>query len=104
MPKCLFKKGNQVSRGYKNGSWKGDKVKYSGLHKWVRENLGTADHCEKCGLKEVPKGITKYGKQRTRYFQWANISHKYKRDLTDYKQMCIPCHKLYDLPTNKIPI
>lgn len=75
--------------GENNPSWKGDKVGYYGLHCWVRKQLGKANHCEECGLDKIPDGMK-------RYFQWANKSHKYKRDLKDWKQMCIKCHKQYD--------
>jgi len=30
------------------------------------------------------------------YFQWANISSLYKRDLSDWKQLCIVCHRAFD--------
>jgi hypothetical protein len=32
--------------GVKNPQWKGDDVGYSGLHKWLRKNYGSADRCE----------------------------------------------------------
>lgn len=76
----------QGSRRY---NWKGEKVKYKTLHNWIRRHLGKANHCEDCGLDKIPKG-------RKTYFQWANISKKYKRDLKDFKQLCVKCHKIYD--------
>ena len=45
----------------KNFKWKGKKVKYFGLHKWVLENKGKAITCEMCGEKNN--------------IQWANKSH-----------------------------
>lgn len=27
---------------------------------------------------------------------WANRSHKYLRDLTDWTALCIPCHRKHD--------
>lgn len=27
---------------------------------------------------------------------WANKSHKYKRELTDWISLCVKCHKKYD--------
>ncbi len=27
-----------------------------------------------------------------RYFNWANISQEYKRDIKDWKQLCKKCH------------
>lgn len=69
--------------------WKGNGVGYSGLHSWIRRKLGKASHCEECGLSKVPKGMA-------RYFQWANVSGQYKRILTDWKQLCVKCHKAFD--------
>lgn len=75
--------------GKNNHNWKGYKVKYRTLHGWVQRNLGKANHCEHCGATKVPEG-------KKRWFQWANKSHKYLRDLTDWIQLCISCHKKYD--------
>ena len=75
--------------GEKNSAWKGGAVKYRALHMWVVKRLGKAKCCEICKLDKIPEG-------KKRYFQWANISKIYKRDLLDWKQLCIPCHKKYD--------
>lgn len=75
--------------GKANHKWKGDDVGYFALHDWVKGKLGKADHCENCGLDQIPKGMT-------RYFQWANISHEYKRDLADWMQLCCKCHWHFD--------
>lgn len=40
-------------------------------------------HCEDCG------------KQKGR-IEWANKSHKYKRDVKDWISLCKPCHGKYD--------
>lgn len=72
----------------KNGRWKGDKVGYDALHQWVRRHLGkpgACEHCEKTGLS---------GK----YIHWANKSHEYKRELSDWIRLCAKCHKAYDAP------
>ena len=29
-------------------------------------------------------------------YHWANISGEYKRDLTDYKRLCVSCHRYFD--------
>lgn len=62
--------------------WKGDKVGYSALHKWVKHYLGKATICSQC--------------ISTINIEWANISHEYKRDLTDWMQLCHKCHGKYD--------
>lgn len=75
--------------GEKNVNWKGDDVGYHALHGWIARQYGKADHCEKCGCDQIPKG-------RQRWFDWANLSHEYKRDVSDWMMMCKPCHREYD--------
>ena len=82
-----FRLGKRL--GVLNPAWKGKNVKYRALHMWVVNRLGKADHCEECNLDKIPEG-------RKRFFDWANISHKYLRDLTDWKQLCKKCHRLFD--------
>ena len=66
--------------------WKGDDVGYGALHEWVVRELGKPKECEECGLND-----------KERVYHWANISRNYKRELTDWIRLCVPCHKLYDL-------
>ncbi len=75
--------GNFIGKkGEDNPSWKGDKVGYSGLHKWVFSQLGRPNKCEHCNKITVT--------------QWANKSHEYKRDLNDWLALCRDCHIKYD--------
>lgn len=66
-----------------NPNWKGDKVGYWGLHKWVYYHKGKAKKCENCGTSE--------GK-----IEWANKSRMYLRDLDDWISLCRSCHIKYD--------
>jgi hypothetical protein len=77
--------------GDKNNKWKGDEVGYYALHSWVERNLGKSDTCEHCG-KSGLKG---------RQIHWANIDHKYKRNLTDWMRLCMQCHCKYDVKNNR---
>ena len=70
--------------------WKGDKVGYRALHDWVEKLLGKPTICQECLEEKLP---LKSGRRR---IQWANLSHKYKRDIQDWKAMCVPCHMKYD--------
>jgi len=63
-------------------TWKGDKVGYHALHTWVTRHKGKAVKCYECGTN---KNV-----------QWANLSHEYKRDLNDFREMCGKCHRAYD--------
>lgn len=69
-------------RGENTPCWKGDKVSYSGLHKWVNKTYGKADKCEQCGSES--------------YVDWANKSGEYKRDRGDWLNLCRKCHFYYD--------
>ena len=66
-------------------NWKGDAVGYTALHDWVRRCLGKPKRCVDCGAIEE------------RVYQWSNISGEYRRVLSDWRQLCVPCHKIYDL-------
>lgn len=70
----------------KHHNWLGPAVGYRGLHIWVQNQLGKAKKCEDCGKeKTTPKSI-----------HWANKSHQYLRELTDWISLCAKCHKQYD--------
>lgn len=83
--KC-YRIGNRAENNY---NWGGNKTSYRTKHKFIVSILGKADHCEHCGLKEIPKG-------KKRYFQWANISGKHIRNASDYISLCVKCHKHFD--------
>lgn len=68
--------------GDKNRQWKGDKVGYSGLHYWVYKILGKPTICKIC--------------DSTKNIQWANKSHLYKREKSDWIMLCSSCHAKYD--------
>lgn len=61
--------------------WKGNEVGYSGLHKWVKRNNGSASLCVKDVTHEGP-------------YCWANITGEYRRDLSDWHELCYSCNKL----------
>ncbi len=69
-------------RGNNNPNWKGNSVGYFALHTWIYRTLGKPTKCLLC--KSV-NGI-----------QWANISHKYKRKISDWISLCYVCHRRYD--------
>lgn len=69
--------------------WTGTRAQYLAIHRWVYKKLGQPNHCEECGITEVPK-------DRKRFFTWANISQKYRKRINDWKRLCYRCHKQYD--------
>lgn len=74
-------------RGSDHPNWKGDQVGYDHLHDWVIANLGRPTVCEWCGSTE--------GR-----IEWANKSHQYLRDLTDWLPLCRFCHREHDSGEN----
>lgn len=56
------------------------------LHKWVNFHLGTPRKCEHCGVTDL----------LGRRYDWANVSHNYKRDLDDWIRLCKKCHRAFD--------
>jgi hypothetical protein len=87
--KTRFKPGQKPSenRNLPNNishhAWKGNDVGYRGLHYWLRRIKGIPEKCSECGS--------------TKSVQWANIDHKYNRNVDDYVAMCASCHKIHDI-------
>ena len=75
----------KTPRGEKHHFWKGEKVSYRSLHKWVCRYKGKPKQCSNCGKIVQNRGI-----------HWANISGEYKRDLNDYIRLCALCHRRFD--------
>lgn len=74
--------------GKLNNKWKGNDICHKGnksLHQWVKRQLGSPNKCEHCGTTQK------------RMYHWANKSHEYKRELSDWIRLCVPCHKKFDL-------
>ncbi len=72
--------------GEKHSHWKGEKVSYSGLHHWISKTLGHPNICVNCGFTS----------DNHHKMHWANKSHKYKRIVSDWIRLCVPCHSKYD--------
>ena len=67
--------------------WKGDSVTKDALHIWLHRKIKKPELCQKC--YEVPP------------YDLANISQKYKRDLSDWEWLCRKCHMNDDGRINK---
>jgi len=106
VPKSAFKKGmvpwnkgvkcpyvtqrnlqdNPAKTGTEHWNWKGNAVKYQGLHKWVKKELGQPSECWYCEDKTLSH----------RQYHWANLSGEYRRDINDFARLCAKCHKALD--------
>jgi len=78
-----------INRAEKNGMWRGDGVKYSGLHLWIKSHLKKPDCCQGCG-------------EKTSKLDLANISQEYKRELNDWEWLCRRCHMNKDGRTGNL--
>lgn len=64
-----------------------DKVfvrRYDTVHKWITYHYGPAAKCEQC----KKPGLT---------YQWSNKTRLYKKDRADWQELCISCHRKYDV-------
>lgn len=94
---CKYSQFSIDSYGSKNHQWRGDNVGYGGLHAWVIKNLGKPSRCENVDC--VYPRISSRGElmlSPARY-EWANKSHEYKRDISDWISLCPSCHRKYDM-------
>jgi len=74
---------SHATRDDKNPAWLGDAAGYSAVHNWIRKRKPKTGRCQNCGAQ--------------RHTQWANVSREYRRELEDFVELCVPCHKRYDL-------
>lgn len=74
----LGKIGNKARR------WKGNKASYFAKHMWIKKIGGKASRCSIDASHKAKR------------FEWSNISGKYLRKLSDYRQLCPSCHRKID--------
>jgi len=90
--KLSLKSRMKLSRdrlGVNNPMWKGDNVKYSPLHDYIRCHKPKPNKCELCG-------------KITNKLDLANISQKYLRDVNDFEWLCRSCHMKKDGRLDKV--
>lgn len=80
--KYEYKTGKRNQIGEHNSNWKGDDVKYEGIHAWVKTYFPKTKLCMQCGLKP-PRDL-------------ANKSGNYSRMLSDWEWLCRKCHMVKD--------
>lgn len=73
--------------GSNNPQWKGHQVGYQALHRWIRLERPYTHTCENCGKEDCPT-------------EYANISGDYFRDVNDWTELCVSCHRKMDWARN----
>lgn len=72
--------------GKDSPAWKGNKIGYAGIHRWLVQKFGKAQKCEN------PECL-----QRGKTYEWARLKGKqYERKRENFWQLCHSCHKKYD--------
>lgn len=75
-------------KGKDSPHWK-ERPTYDAIHMWVKKYKGLAKECSRCGKNREETVL-----------HWANIDHKYNRNLEDYICLCVKCHWEYDKKFN----
>lgn len=73
------------ARGPASPNWQGDSISYTGAHKRLEYYAVKTGICDCCGP--------------ARKTQWAYKGEPggWSADMSDYRELCVPCHKRYDV-------
>lgn len=96
-PQCGFQKGKRKwGKGEEHYNWKGKNIKYFGLHKWIRRELGNATRCD----NRKDKILSFPCSRKSMTFQHAKLKgYRYVKNLKNFIQLCKSCHTKYDKKT-----
>lgn len=95
--KCHFCSKNHT--GSKGMNWKGDNIKHSALHVWLRSCYGKANKCE----NREKHFLDFECNRKTNVFEWAlRKGFKYLRRRHHFVQLCKSCHLKYDHTSEEI--
>jgi hypothetical protein len=81
-PKTIEKMKLKARRNEASNMWKGNKASLPAIHIWVKKRLVKPKFCSDCFKNPV--------------YDLANISQKYRRNLTDWEWLCRKCHMTKD--------
>lgn len=74
---------NNIHRGENHYKWQKN-PNYKAIHLWLSKHYQKTGKCSFC--------------KKRRYTQWAKRQGKvYKRNIDNFIELCIPCHKRYDM-------
>ena len=72
--------------GPRHPRWLGAHADYKQLHKWVNRKMQRTGTCAQCGATPPPRADGRAGTD------WANVSGRYMRELSDWRELCHPCN------------
>jgi hypothetical protein len=92
--KTKAKMRRSAAWGEKNVMWKGDDASYFAIHIWLKTNFGKADKCE-----NLEENILSFNcSKKSKNYEWAKKKgSEYTRFMKDYYNLCVSCHRKYDL-------
>ena len=95
-PSCFrhTQESKDKNSGERQYNWKGDLVKYFGLHQRIRAVL-PRNNCEHCGI------VGEKNKNGKWSIECANRSGEYKTTIDDWVALCRKCHRKYDADKRK---
>ena len=79
-----LKKEYSINSGENNPAWKGDKVGYHALHRYIEKRKNKPEECEICN------------KKREIELSFDHRLGNYTRNTEDYKYVCITCHRKFE--------
>lgn len=71
----------KLHSGRNNIGWKGENASYKTKHQKINKYYGKAHRCENIKCSE-----------KSKFYEWANISGKYKRSREDWIMLCHSCN------------
>lgn len=84
-------------KGNESPHWKGLKVCYINIHKWLWINFGKANKCENPNCIYPRKNREGKIMNKPKTFDWAKLKgKKYLRKRNNFWQLCRSCHIRYD--------
>ena len=73
---------SKTRKTFRPSAYKSSSNYYAAVHMWIKKHKPMSDECEECG--------------RIEKLQYANLSFEYRKDIKDWKCLCIICHSILD--------
>lgn len=91
--------------GKDSNVWKGDNVGYAGIHRWLSRDFGKPNRCEnKLCVYPRKNGLGKI-MLKPHHYEWAKLKNfPYARRREYFIQLCVSCHRGYDLYGKQIVV